>query len=196
MKKLLSAAVIGSFLFAGSSTDDINKKLDLLLQKIEQLEKKVDKKDTEIEQLKKELKKQQTEMKKQKEETKKEFAIKSCKGIKVVSLEYTYHDEVIPYYDLTVTLKNTYPQEVVLIRGSLFAEDKDGVKILHDYISRKVDLKPGEEIVIRKKHLLNSELEEYLKDEKPENLKLYFEPSRVEFKNGHRVECGGFGGVF
>ena len=91
MKKLILSALIASALFA-TSNDDINKKLDLLLQKIEQLEKKVEKKDSEIEKLKKELKKQQ-------KTTQKKFAIKSCNKLKVVSFNYEYHNDVIPYYD-------------------------------------------------------------------------------------------------
>ncbi len=188
MKKLLSICLMGAVLFA-SNTDEINKKLDLLLQKITELEKKVDQKDAEIEKLKNEIKKQQIEMKKQEEKTKREFAIKSCKKIKVTSLQYTYHNEVIPYYDLVFTLKNTYPETITFIRGSLYAEDKDGVKILQAYVNRKVNLKPGESVTIKLKHIIDSELEKYLKDEKPENLKVYFEPSRVEFANGYRLEC-------
>ncbi len=190
MKKFLSICLAGAFLFAANANnDDINKKLDLLLQKIEQLEKKVDKKDQEIETLKKEIQQQQQEIKTQQQETKKQFAIKSCNKLKVISLRYKYHGEVIPYYDLDIKIKNTYPAEVTYIQGSLYAEDKDRVKILQDYIDRSVDMKPGEVIEIKKKHIISDEMEKYLKDEKPEDLKIYFEPSRVEFKNGQRLEC-------
>jgi len=188
MKKFLLASLVGAMLF-GATNDDINKKLDLLLQKIEQLEKKVEKKDTEIEKLKQELQKQKKEIKKQETETKKQFAIKSCNKIKVVGLNYVYHDEVIPYYTLTIKMKNNYPATVTFIRGSLYAEDKDRVKILQDFIERKMNIKPGEVITIKKKHIVSGELEKYLKDEKPENLKLYFKPTRVEFENGQKVEC-------
>jgi len=180
MKKLILSALITSAIFA--SNDDINKKLDLLLQKIEQLEKKVEKKDSEIEKLKKELKKQQ-------KTTQKKFAIKSCNKLKVVSFNYEYHNDVIPYYDLTIKMKNEYPLTVTFIRGSLYAEDKDKVKILQDYIERDVNIKPNETITIKKKHILTGELEQYLKDEKPEDLKVYFKPTRVEFKDGEKVEC-------
>ena len=186
MKKLVALA-LGVMLFAGSS--DIDKKLDLLLQKLDSLEKKLDEKDKEIETLKKELQKQQVEIKKQEKNTKKEFALKSCNKIKVVSLSYEYHDEVIPYYNLHIVLKNEYPDDIKFIKGSLFAEDKDRVRILQDYIDRDVNFPKGKEIEIDKKHLLNNELEEYLKDEKPENLRLYFTPTRIEFKNGKVLEC-------
>jgi low affinity Fe/Cu permease len=188
MKKLILSALIVSAVFA-TSNDDINKKLDLLLQKIEQLEKKVEKKDSEIEKLKKELKKQQQEIKKQEQTTQKKFAVKSCNKLKVVSFNYEYHNDVIPYYDLTIKMKNEYPFTVTFIRGSLYAEDKDKVKILQDYIERNVNIKPNETITIKKKHILTGELEKYLKDEKPENLKVYFKPTRVEFKDGEKVEC-------
>ena len=196
MKKLLILSVVSSALLFATNNDELNKKLDLLLQKIEQLEKKVDKKDTEIEKLKKELNKQQAEIKKNNEKVKKEFqeklAIKSCKKIKVVNLTYNYHDEVIPYYDLTMTLKNKYPKKIVYLSGNLFVEDKDGVKILHDFIKRKVDLPVGGEITIKKTHQLNSDLEETLKNENPENLKIYFEVITAKFADGSKVECGIF----
>ena len=188
MKKLILSALIASALFA-TSNDDINKKLDLLLQKIEQLEKKVEKKDSEIEKLKKELNQQQQEIKKQEQTTQKKFAIKSCNKLKVVSFNYEYHNDVIPYYDLTIKMKNEYPLTVTFIRGSLYAEDKDKVKILQDYIERDVNIKPNETITIKKKHILTGELEQYLKDEKPEDLKVYFKPTRVEFKDREKVEC-------
>jgi len=195
MKKLalLSAAAI--MLFAASN-DDINKKLDLLLQKIEQLEKKVDKKDTEINQLKQQLNKQQQEIKKQNVEVQKkvkeQLAVKSCKKIKVVDLKYKYHDEVIPYYDITVTLKNTYPKKIVHFSGNLFVEDKDGVKILQDFFKRDVDFPVNGEITLHHTHQLNSDLEKYLATENPKNLKIYFEVIEAEFADGTSVKCGIF----
>ena len=188
MKKILLSALAVALVF-GASNDDINKKLDLLLQKIEQLEKKVEKKDSEIEKLKKELQKQQKEIKKQENETKKQFAIKSCNKLEVVDLKYKYNEDVIPYYDLTVKIKNNYPATVTFMRGTLYAEDKDRVKILKDFIQRDVDLKPNKTITVKKKHILTNDLEKYLKDENPKNLKLYFKPTRVEFENGQKVEC-------
>ena len=86
-------------------------------------------------------------------------------------------------------MKNEYPLTVTFIRGSLYAEDKDRVKILQDYIERDVNIKPNETITIKKKHIIDGELDKYLKDEKPENLKVYFNPTRVEFKDGEKVEC-------
>ncbi|ACM93163.1 hypothetical protein NAMH_0385 [Nautilia profundicola AmH] len=195
MKKLAILG-LGAALLFGASSDDINKKLDLLLQKIEQLEKKVDKKDAEIEELKKEIKVQQKEIKKSNEEVKKEvktqLAVKSCKKIKVVNMKYKYHDEVIPYYDITVTLKNEYPKKITYLSGNLYVEDKDKVKIFKDFIQRDVDLPVGGEITIKKTHQLNSDLEQYLKDEKPENLHIYFEVIRADFADGTNIECGIF----
>jgi uncharacterized protein YggL (DUF469 family) len=195
MKKLLLIGLSAAVLFAATN-EDIDKKLDLLIQKVEQLEKKVDQKDNEIETLKKEIQNQQREIKKSSEEVKKEvktqLAVKSCKKIKVVNLKYKYHDEVIPYYDLTITLKNTYPKKIVYLTGNLFVEDKDGVKILQDYIQRKVDLPVGGEITIHKTHQLNSDLEKYLATENPKDLKIYFEVIKAEFADGTSLECGIF----
>jgi len=196
MKKLIILGVSAASLLFAASNDDINKKLDLLLQKIEQLEKKVDKKDSEINQLKQQLNKQQQEIKKQNVEVQKkvkeQLAIKSCKKLKVVDLKYKYHDEVIPYYDITVTLKNTYPKKIVHFSGNLFVEDKDGVKILQDFFKRDVELPVNGEITLHHIHQLNSDLEEYLKDENPENLKIYFEVIEAEFADGTNIECGIF----
>ena len=195
MKKLAVLGLSVLCLFAASN-DDINKKLDLLLQKIEQLEKKVDKKDSEINQLKKRLNKQQQEIKKQnaqvQKQVKEQLAIKSCDKLKVVNLKYKYHDEIIPYYDITVTLKNTYPKKIVYFSGDLFVEDKDGVKILKDYFKRKMEIPVGGEVTIHNIHQLNSDLEKYLKDENPKNLKIYFEIIKAKFADGTNVECGIF----
>lgn len=187
MKRLLFLAVGATILFA--SNDDVNKKLDLLLQKIEQLEKKIDSKDEEIKKLKKEIKQNQQEVEKQ---VKTQLATKSCKKIKVVNLKYKYYDEVIPYYDIEVTLKNEYPKKIVYLSGNLYVEDKDKVKILQDYIKRDIDLPVNGEITIKKIHTLNSELEKYLKDEDPKNLKIYFEVIKAEFADGTNIECGIF----
>lgn len=195
MKKLAIAGLSVVCLLA-SSSEDINKKLDLLLQKIEQLERKVDKKDTEIETLKKELKNQKKEIQKREEETKKEFktqlAIKSCKKIKVVNFQYKFHDDVIPYYDLSITLKNEYPKKIVYLSGNLYVEDQDKVKIFKDFIKRDVNLPVNGEISFKKVHQLNSELEKYLSTENPQNLKIYFEVIKAEFADGTNVECGIF----
>jgi len=191
MKKVV-LLIAGVALFA-SNVDEINKKLDLLLQKINQLEKKVDKKDAEIEKLKTQLKLQKQEMKKETQNVKtdiqKQMALKSCKRLKVVDFKYKYHDEVIPYYDVSLTLKNTYPKKVTYISGNLYVEDKDGVTIFQDFFKRKVDLPVGGEVTFSHTHQLNSEIEKYLKDENPQNLKIYFTPIQVEFADGTLTQC-------
>ncbi|QCI28561.1 hypothetical protein [Caminibacter pacificus] len=192
MKKFLAVVGITSMLFAANSAD-IDKKLDLILQQIQQLKQEVKAKDKEIEKLKKELKTQQKEIKNQAKKTQEEFAIKSCDKIKVVSLKYKFKKIVFPYYELTITLKNTYPKTVVYLQGNLYAEDKDdGTKVLKDYIDRDIVLKPGEEVTIHKKHMVDGDLEMYLKDEKPENLKLYFIVTKAKFKDGTWLKCGLF----
>jgi hypothetical protein len=66
------------------------------------------------------------------------------------------------------------------------------VKILKDYVDRKIEIKPGEVAVIHKKHLINNDLEKYLKDEKPENLKIYFVVTHANFDDGSDLSCGLF----
>jgi len=192
MKKIITAILLTSAVFA-SGSEDINKKLDLLLQKIEQLEKKVDAKDSEIRKLKQQLQKQQKEIKTNTKEVKEEFkqqlAIKSCKELKVTSFGYTYHDDIMPYYDLSVTLKNNYPKKIVFVEGNLYAEDADGVKILEDFIKRKIKISAGKSIQINKTHQVNSDLEMYLKDEKPGNLRVYFEVIKAKFSDGSVLDC-------
>jgi len=178
-------------LFAADSAD-INKKLDLILQQIQQLKQEVKAKDKEIEKLKKELKTQKQEIKQQAKKTQEEFAIKDCKKIGVVSLDYEYKDNVLPYYNLTIVLKNNYPKTIVYLQGNLYAEDKDGTKILKDFIDRDIVIKPGESVVIKKKHMIDGELEKYLKDENPEDLKLYFVVTEAKFKDGTELKCGLF----
>jgi predicted RNase H-like nuclease (RuvC/YqgF family) len=191
MKKFLLPLTAAVFFFEADS-DDINKKLDLILQQIQQLKQEVKAKDNEIEKLKKELKTQKQEIKQQEKKTQEEFAIKDCKKIGVVSLEYKYVNNIIPYYKLTMALKNNYPKTIVYLQGNLYAEDKDGTKILKDFIDRDIEIKPGETVVIRKKHMVDGELEEYLKDEKPENLKVYFIVTKAKFKDGTEIKCGLF----
>jgi len=190
MKKIFLCLGMAGLLFAQS--EDINKKLDLILQQIQQLKQEVKAKDKEIERLKKELKTQKKEIKKQEIKTKEQLSLKDCRKIKVLSLKYKYKNEVIPYYELTFELKNEYPKTIVRFDGNLYAEDKDGVKILKDYVDRKVEIKPGEKIVIHKKHIINNELEKYLKDERPEDLKVYFVLTHASFKDGTDLSCGLF----
>jgi len=190
MKKILLIFGIVGFLFAQS--DDINKKLDLILQQIQQLKQEVKAKDKEIEKLKKELKTQKKELKKQEIKTKETFAINDCKRIEVVDLKYKYDKDVFPYYYLTITLKNNYPKTITYLQGNLYAEDKDGVKILKDYIDRKIEIKPGEVVTIKKKHMIDDDLEMYLKDEKPEDLNIYFVVTIAKFKDKTELKCGLF----
>ncbi len=177
-------------MFAADTNSEINKKLDLLLQKINQLEKKVDSKDATINQLKKELKQQQMEIKKQQQSTQEQFAVKSCNKLKVISYRYSYHPDVIKYYMIEVTIKNSYPYAIKFMRGSLYFNDiPSHATLLQDYISRDVNLKPGESITIRKKHIITGMLESELKEENKKDLKVYFEPSKIIFANGQRLEC-------
>ncbi|WP_024790639.1 MULTISPECIES: hypothetical protein [unclassified Lebetimonas] len=199
MKKIISVLAIVSVMFAANS-DDINKKLDLILQKMNMLEKKVDQRDKEIESLKKELnqsqQKIQEQVQKQQETQKKELenklVLNSCKNIKVSNFSYKYNGDVIPYYTLTYTLTNKYPKKIVHLKGDLIIEDKDEVKILQDYIDRDVDLAPGQSITIKKVHTVTNDMEKNLAGEKPENLKLIFEVIRADLADGGRVECGIF----
>jgi len=188
MKKLFFLGFISVLLFS-MNLNTIDQKLDLIIKKLDKIEKQLNIKDNEIKKLKKQLKIQQAEIKKQQIQTKKEFAIKSCDRIKVVSLKYKYYDEIVPYYKLKILLKNRYPKDIKFIKGSLFAEDKDRVKILEDYINREVNFKANSTIVINQKHIINNDLEKYLKDENPKNLHIYFFPTRIEFKDGKVLEC-------
>ena len=187
MRKLFVLFMAVGILFA--SNQDIDKKLDLLLQKLDTLEKKLDEKDKEIEKLKKELQLQQKELKTQKTETKKEFAIKSCDNLKVTSFSYSYHDNVLPYITFRVTLKNNYPYEITKITGNLYFDDKDGTTLIKHYIKRKLDIKAGESITIDGRHMVINEIEKEMKDEKPNNLKVYFSPTTIYFKNGREIKC-------
>ena len=188
MKKVLFALIAGSLLFA-SNSDDINKKLDLLLNKLDTLEKKLDEKDKEIETLKKELQKQQSEIKKQEINTKKEFAVKSCDNLKVTEFSYQYHDNVLPYITFNVTIKNNYPYEVTKLYGNIYFDDKDGTSMIKHFINRKVSIKPGESVTISAQHMLVTDIEKMMKDEKPADLVVHFDPTAISFKNGKKLEC-------
>lgn len=200
MKKIISVLATVSVMFAANNNDELNKKLDLILQKMNELEKKVSQRDKEIENLKKELKQEQKkiqiQVKKQEEAQKKaienKLVLSSCKNIKVSNFSYKYHNDVIPYYILTYTLTNKYPKKIVHLRGDLIVEDKDEVKILQDYIDRNVDLAPGQSITIKKVHTVTNDMEKNLAGEKPENLKVIFEVIRADLADGGRVECGIF----
>jgi len=199
MKKLISILVMGSVMFAASNSD-IDKKLDLILQKMNELEKKVEQRDKEIEQLKKEIKQEQIKIKKQvqkqQEEQKKEIenqiVLNSCKNIKVKNFSYVYHDDVIPYYTLTYTLVNKYPKKIVHLRGDLIVEYKDGTKLLEDYVDRNVNLAPNQSITIKKVHTITSDMEKELAGTKLKDLKESFEVIRADLADGGKIECGIF----
>jgi len=181
MKKILFFVMTISLIFA-SSNDEISKKLDILIQKINELEKKVDAKDKEIEKLKKELKKQEIT-------TKNEFAIKSCDNIKVIKFSYNYHSNVLPYYDVSVVLKNNYPYTLKRVNGNIYFDDKDGTTLLKIYVNRKVNIKPNETFTIKTQYMISAEIEKELKNENPDNLHVYFNITKLEFANGKTLEC-------
>ena len=188
MKKIIFSLMTGVLLF-GAQNSDIDKKLDLILNKINQMEKKLDMKDAEIKQLKKEIQQQQKEIKEQKINTKKAFATKSCKNLKVISFDYKYHYDVLPYYTITVTLKNVYPYTITYINGNIFFDDKDGTTLLKQFVKRDVNLKPGQKITLHFEHMITAELEKDLKNEKRSNLKVYFSPTELKFANSTPLEC-------
>ncbi len=188
MKKIIALFVFGVLLF-GAQNSDIDKKLDLILNKMNQMEKQLQQKDTEINSLKKELQNQQKEIKNQKATTKKEFATKSCNNLKVTSFNYEYHGDVLPYYTITVTLKNVYPYTITYINGNVFFDDKDGTTLLKQFVKRVVNLKPGESITLHFQHMISADIEKDLKDEKKNNLNVYFSVTKLEFKNAKQLEC-------
>ncbi|WP_456479043.1 hypothetical protein [Nautilia sp.] len=192
MKKIFSVLLLFVFVSASDSTG-LNDKISQLRAALQQLEKRVDSQEKRIRKLEKALNIQQKEIVKSSEKVKKEIAaklaVKNCNNIKITSLKYTYHNEVLPYYDLSVTFKNGYPKKIVFLEGDLVAEDGDGVKILNDFVKRKISIPSGKSVTVEKTHQLNSDLEKYLKDEKPENLKIYFDLIRAEFADGTVLEC-------
>ena len=186
MKKLMLLFILGAFLFA-ADTADVDKKLDLILQKLNYLEKKVDQKDAEIKNLKKEL---NQELQKQQVQTKQRLALQNCKNLKVVSFKYEYHNDVLPYYTLEVTLKNNYPYTVSKINGNIYFDDKkDGTTFLKALIKRNVTIKPQGEVTVKREYMVTTDLEKELKDEKPDELRVYFDPTVITFQNGKRMEC-------
>ena len=187
MKKIIFSLMLGGVLFASNS--DIDKKLDLILNKMNQMEKQLQQKDKEIEKLKKELQSQKKEIKKESTTTKKELALKSCKNLKVVSFDYEYHGDVLPYYTISVTLKNSYPYTITYINGNIFFDDKDRTTLLKQFVKRDVNLKPGQNITLHFQHMIDGELEKYLKDEQKSNLNVYFSPTKLQFANKKELEC-------
>ncbi len=188
MKKIVLSLIAGALLF-GAQNSDIDKKLDLILNKMNQMEKQLNMKDNQIKKLQQEIQHQQKEIKEQKTNTKKEFAIKSCKNLRVVSFNYEYHWNVLPYYTITVTLKNVYPYEVTYINGNVFFDDKDGTTILKQFVKRDVTLKPGQSITLHFEHMISADIEKDLKNEKKNNLNVYFSATELKFKNAKQLDC-------
>lgn len=188
MKKIVLSLMAGALLFA-SQNSDIDKKLNLILNKMNQMEKQLNMKDEQIKKLNNELKTQQKEIKQQKVNTKKQFATKSCKNLKVVSYNYEYNENVLPYYTITVTLKNIYPDTITYINGNVFFDDKDGTSLLKQFVKRDVNLKPGQNITLHFQHMITADLEKDLKDEKRSDLNVYFSPTKLKFANKKDLEC-------
>jgi len=184
MKKFIFfIALAMTFVYAGNNAQ-IEKKLNMIIERMNKMQKQLDSKDKEIKTLKQEVKKQ-------KEETKKEFIVNSCDKIKVANLDYIYHGGVIPYYVITFTIKNKYPYTIKRFAGKLLLKDKDDITMLTEYIESKKVLKKDGTIQIKRNHMINSDLESTLKDENPTNVQTLFKPSSIEFTNGKTVKCGG-----
>ena len=188
MKKIVLSLMTGALLF-GAQNSDIDKKFDLILNKMNQMEKQLNMKDNQIKRLQQELQQQQKEIKEQKTNTKKEFATKSCKNLKVVSYNYVYHWGVLPYYNITVTLKNVYPYTITYINGNIFFDDKDGTTLLKQFVKQHITLKPGQSITLHFEHMVTANIEKELKDEKRSNLNVYFSPTILKFANSKNLEC-------
>ena len=190
MKKL-AIFILGTTLLFAVNDSEINQKLNLILEKMQQLEKKVNLKDEEIENLKKELKKQKVAIKKQKEQTKKEFTINDCSKIKVSNFHYSYVDNFIPYIEVSYTLTNTYPFTISKVAGKLYIKSSDGSTMMTDFISRGVNLPQGASITVQHRHTTLSQLEKSLKDENPATIKTSFSPATIVFSDGKQAKCGG-----
>ncbi len=191
MLKKLVLFILSAALLFGINDDEINQKLNLILQKMQQLEKKVDLKDKEIENLKKELNKQKVAIKKQKAQTKKEFMVNDCSKIKVSNFHYNYVDSFIPYIEVSYTLTNTYPFTISKLAGKLYIKASDGSTMMTDFISRDVKLPKGASIAVHHRHTTLSQLEKSLKDENPATVKVSFSPSTIVFSDGKQAKCGG-----
>jgi PP-loop superfamily ATP-utilizing enzyme len=182
MKKIF-ILLIGAFLFA--SNGNYEKMYNGIMDALNALNAKVDKQQEEIERLKKAFE----ALQKQKSPKKEVKVINSCKKIDVKDLKYKYVNSFFPYYKISFELKNNYPNEVTYIQGYLIAEDKDKTRVLEDYIDRKVNIKSNSFVKIQKAHEIRNELEKYLKDENVKDLRIYFKPTRIEFKNKKVLEC-------
>lgn len=191
---LLSSLIFGGVLFGTTVNTDINKKLDLIMKRLNRLEQKLQAKDQQISQLKRELKKQQQKQieatKKFQQQIKTEVALKNCHNIKVKDFSYTYYDDIIPYYTLQYTIVNNYPQPIKFLKGKVVVEDRDHVTLMNDFISREVTIgAKGGTTQITKSHYVNSELEKELNGENPKNLRTTFDIIKIEFANGKTLEC-------
>jgi outer membrane murein-binding lipoprotein Lpp len=195
MKRLFFPLLAGAtFLMAGGGSGDINQKLNLIMERLQQLEQKVDKKDAEINRLKEELKKAQQEQKAQQQELKKEvkteIALKNCKNIQVKNFRFEYHDDIMPYFTLHYTLVNNYPKPISYIKGKVIVEDKtDHTTLMTDFVARKVDIPAKGEVEITKTHMVGSDLEKEMVNETPDNLKTTFSIIKLQFKDGKFLEC-------
>ncbi len=185
MKRLITILIISSIGAFSASNSDIEKKLDFLINKMNQMERKLNAKDKEIETLKKEVKKQNVE-------TKKRFTTQSCTNIKTANFDYNYHKEVIPYFNLSYTLINKYPYTIKKIAGKLKVKDSDGVTIMTDYIAKdNVNIPKNGQLTIKKVHTVESDLEKTMSEETPSTLTTTFTPTQIIFTNGEQVSCGG-----
>jgi hypothetical protein len=181
MKKLLLLVISAIVLFANNN-DEVNKKLNTILERMNKMEQKLNMKDKEIEKLK-------TEVHQQGKEAKETKLVNNCKNIKVLDFSYKYYGPVIETYDLKYTLKNLYPYDIAEISGKIYIKDRDKTTILTDYVNKKVNISKNSTINITKNHLISGDLERTLKDEKPNSLIVTFVPINITFSNGKQAKC-------
>ncbi len=183
MKKIAIFLLIPIFIFAATNSE-IEKKLNYLIERMNKMEKLLNSKDKEIKNLKKEVKKQKVE-------TTRKFILSGCDKIGVKNFRYVYNNLILPYYDLSFTIVNNYPYSIASFAGKLTIKDKDGSTILTDFISKDIVIKPKATLHIQKRHSIIGEIEKILKDEKIEDLKVTFTPTKINFTNGQKAKCGG-----
>ena len=163
-------------------------KLDLILQKLDQIQQTTENNSKEIKVLKKKVEAQEKELVTEKSKVKKKFAIKNCNNIKVNSLKFKYSDNgVIRYYDLDYKLKNNYPEDINKISGRLIVTDNDDVKILNHYVNKKTEIKSHQDKEFKDRHVIESSLEDYFRTEKNKHIK--FQIYHIVFKNGEELKC-------
>jgi len=188
MKKLFISLLLPSVLLFSATNSEIEKKLDMIIERMNKMQKQLNSKDVEIKKLKKEVKKQNIE-------TKKEFMIKSCDKLKVTNFNYKYHNNVIEFYDLSYNITNNYPYTITKFMGRLTIKDSDDTVILTDFLEKKQTFKKNQTIHISKTHPLYGELDKELKNENPSNINVTFSPTAIKFSNGKTINCGGLIGV-